>query len=489
VSRIPAAARWCALVAFANALVWSLVTPPFHVPDETVHVSYVQYLAETGRIPNKPGAAVFSSQEAALLDSLRFNSVVGNERDRPTYTEAQARGVTAVDESDRSRVSGGGISEASSQPPLFYAYESIGYLASPWGGLLERVWLMRLMSALLCAATVVFVYLFLRELLSEPWTWTVGALAVAFQPLFGFVGSGISPDSLLFTSSAALFWALARAFRRGLTPARGAGIGAALAVGLMTKLNVVALLPGVFVGVVLLLWRGRRAESLRPAALGAAVACAIPAAVSAVYIALNLLVWDRTAWGGGVAVAARTATGTGSHAADAITLADQLSYTWQLYLPRLPFMEREFFQFPGWETWYRGFIGEFGWLDTTFDLWVYRVSLLVTVPMVLLAVAALVRRRVALRARLPEILTYAALVGGILVSIGVLGLRYRRNTGFEFEQARYLLPFLPLYGALVAAAAAGAGRRLARPVGALLVAFAAVHGLFAQLLVISRYYG
>ena len=45
---------------------------------------------------------------------------------------------------------------------------------------------------------------------------------------------------------------------------------------------------------------------------------------------------------------------------------------------------------------YRGFIGEFGWLDTTFDLWVYRVSLVVTIPLVILAAAALWRRRVAL---------------------------------------------------------------------------------------------
>ena len=488
--RIPAAARWCALVAFANALVWSLVTPPFHVPDETVHVAYLQQLAETGRIPNKPGATVFSAEEAAVLDALRFNSVVGSARDRPVYTEAQQRAIRTANEADRRRVSGGGTAESSSQPPLFYAYESIGYLASPWRGLLERVWLMRLMSALLCAATVLFTWLFLRELMpSEPWAWTVGALAVAFQPLFGFTASGITPDSLFFAASAALLWALARAFRHGLTPERGAVIGAAVAVGLLSKLNFLALLPGVLLGVVLLVWRARRGGSPRPAALGAAVACAIPAAVAMVYVALNELVWDRTAWGGGVGVAARTAAGTGSHAFDAITLTDQLSYTWQLYLPRLPFMDSEFFHFPGWETWYRGFIGEFGWLDTTFDLWVYRVSLVVTIPLVVLAAAALWRRRAALRERLPEILTYAALVFGILVSIGVLGIRYRQNTGFEFEQARYLLPFLPLYAAAVAAAAIGAGRRFARPVGALLVAFAAVHGLFAQLLVISRFYG
>ena len=374
--RIPAAARWCALVAFANALVWSLVTPPFHVPDETVHVAYLQQLAETGRIPNKPGASVFSAEEAAVLDALRFNSVVGSARDRPVYTEAQQRAIRTANEADRSRVSGGGTAESSSQPPLFYAYESIGYLASPWRGLLERVWLMRLMSALLCAATVLFVYLFLRELVpSEPWAWTVGALAVAFQPLFGFTGSGVTPDTLFFAASAALFWALARAFRQGLTPERGAVIGAALAVGLLAKLNFIALLPGVLLGVALLVWRERRGRSLRPARLGAAAACAIPGAVAVVYVALNELVWDRTAWGGGVGIAARTAAGTGSHASDAITLADQLSYTWQLYLPRLPGMDSEFFHFPGWETWYRGFIGEFGWLDTTFDLWVYRVSL------------------------------------------------------------------------------------------------------------------
>ena len=49
-------------------------------------------------------------------------------------------------------------------------------------------------------------FLFLREVLAEPWTWTVGALAVAFQPLFGFISSGVHPDALLFTASAALFF-------------------------------------------------------------------------------------------------------------------------------------------------------------------------------------------------------------------------------------------------------------------------------------------
>jgi 4-amino-4-deoxy-L-arabinose transferase-like glycosyltransferase len=489
VSALPKAARWCALIAFLNGAVWSVVTPPFHVPDETVHVSYLQRLAETGRIPNKPGAAVFSPEEAGVLNALNFNLVVGRPAERTAFTAGQNRLVKQVAGDSLGRVGGGGTSESSNQPPLYYAYESLGYLAVPSGNLLTRLSLMRLLSALIGATTVVFVYLFLRELLPQPWTWTVGALAVAFQPLFGFISSGVTPDSLLFASSAALFWLLARAFRRGLSPGLGVGLGAVLAVGLLAKLNFVAFLPGVFLGVTLLVWRERRAPALRGSVVGAGAACAIVGSLSGVYVALNHLVWDRTSWGGGLGVATRAATGSGAAPTDPITLPWQLSYTWQLYLPRLPFMNRQFPHFPPWEVWYKGFIGRFGWLDTAFDLWVYRLTLAVTIPLLALVAVALFRARADLRRRWPEIATYAAIVAGLLVSVGLLGLRYRRNTGYEFEQARYLLPFLALYGAALAGAAIGAGRRFARPVGAAIVALAAVHGLFAQLLVISRFYG
>ncbi len=487
--RLPVAARWCAVIAFANALVWSVVTPPFHVPDETGHVAYLQYFAETGRILNKPGAPVFSPDEVHVLNGLAFSSVVGRPRDRVALTELQNRGAHRAADTESGRVGGGGIVESSNQPPLFYAFESLGYLASPWKSLLDRLWLMRIMSALLSALTVVFVYLFLRELFSQPWTWTVGALAVAFQPVFGFIGSGVTPDVLLFTASAALFFAIARAFRRGLTPALGVGFGLILAVGCLGKLNFVALLPGAVLAIAILAGRELRRGERRSVALATGAALAIPGAAVSGYVALNLWVWDRSAFGGGVEVAARTAAGADAVSGAPITLTEQLGYTWQLYMPRLPFMNDQFSYFPPWQTWFQGLIGRFGWLDTAFDLWVYRVALAVAVPVLLLAGLAAWRDRGTLRRRLPELLVYAVLVGGLLASIGFLGLRYRRNTGFAFEQARYLLPFLPLYGAVVAAAALGAGRRLSRPVGAVLVALAAAHGLFAQLLVISRFYG
>ena len=92
-------------------------------------------------------------------------------------------------------------------------------------------------------------------------------------------------------------------------------------------------------------------------------------------------------------------------------------------------------------------------------------------------------------ARWPELLTYAVLALGVMGSIGFLGIRFTRDTGFDFAQARYLFPFLSFYAAFVALAALGAGRRYGRLVGAVFVLLAMAHGLLGQLLMISRFYG
>ena len=77
--------------------------------------------------------------------------------------------------------------------------------------------------------------------------------------------------------------------------------------------------------------------------------------------------------------------------------------------------------------------------------------------------------------------TFALFVAGASYIIHV---RFHQNVA----QARYLLPLLPLYGALLALAVRGAGRRWMPVVGTAIVVLAFAHDLFAQLLVISRYY-
>jgi 4-amino-4-deoxy-L-arabinose transferase-like glycosyltransferase len=483
--RVPSAAWLCALAAFLVTAAWSTITPPFEVPDETAHVSYTQDLAENGTIPNDKERGVFSDEQGRLIDALLFNTTVGRSGNGSIWYELQDRSVDGVESQALPRGNAGGLQSNSNQPPLYYLLTVPAYYAGSvlGDGLLERMALMRLVSALLAALTTLFVYLFLRELFAEPWTWAVGALAVAFQPVFGFISGGITPDALLATACAALFFALARAFRRGLTLGRGVGIGAALAVGALAKLNFLGLIQGAFLGLGLLVWRSReRIRALVPA--GAAVGVLMAASVA--YILMNVLVWDRRVWGGGEATA--TTNVGGGYGADPLGLSNQLGYTWQLYFPRLPFMADQFGYFPPYTTWFKGGVGLFGWLDTGFPQWAYDVALGLAVPIVLLAIVGLVRRRGLLVARWPELLTYAVVVAGLLAAIGFSGIRYRHDSGQAFEQARYLLPLLPLYAAGIALAALGAGRRFGRHVGAALVVLAIGHTVFAQLLVISRFY-
>ena len=490
VARIPRAGRVVTLIALVNALVWSIVVPPFHVPDEITHFGYAQYLAQTGKPPpGKVGVAQYSDDEQQTLERLHFFTVVGHVGQRGIWAPGDDAGLRAMLATHPSRTGAGGNSSATNQPPLYYALEAVPYWLSPSHDILTRLAFMRAFSALLAAATVLCVFLFIRELLpGTPWAWTVGALAVAFQPTFMFISAGVHGDNLLFLASAATLLALARAFRCGLTLRRGLAIGFATVVGVLGKLTFLAFLPGIALAFALLIWRAEP-RARRGAWSAAGAAAAVVALPVAAYLALNSLAWARS---GGVTAGVSGATVAAG--AGVISLKERLDYIWQLALPRLPFMHAEFVGFPPWQIWFKGFIGRFGWLDYGFPAWAYHVAFAVFVPIVVLALVALAvaGRRLRWRGlawRVPLTVTLLALAAGLIGVIGWEGIGYRHDTGFQFEQARYLLPLLGIYGLVVALAARGAGRRWGPAVGALLVVLAMAHWLFAELLTISRYYG
>jgi hypothetical protein len=180
-----------------------------------------------------------------------------------------------------------------------------------------------------------------------------------------------------------------------------------------------------------------------------------------------------------------------SGATQAGRILDELSYIWQLYLPRLPGMTS---YFPGiWTTrqlWFDGFVGLYGALDTVFPGWVDDLALIPAALLALLCLRALVAERAALRRRAPELLVYAAMAFGLLVLVGAAS--YASDVlGHEepFREPRYLLPLLPLFGLAIALAAKGAGRRWGPACAALIVTLFLAHDLFSQLLVVARYYG
>ena len=481
--RVPRAGWLCIAVAVLNGCAWSLITPPFHVPDEISHFAYVQYMGETGDPPRHIAGDYMSEEERQTLEALRFFSVIGQSANRPIWTESEQAVLDRVEAAAPSRISDGSSSTAVNNPPLFYALQAIPYEAASGGTLLDRLFAMRLLSVLLSALTVLCVFLFLREVFpASPCAWATGALAVAFQPLFGFISTGVNNDSGLFLASAFLFVVLARSLSRGLTPRRGIAIGAAVGVGVVTKLTFVAFVPAVGLALLVLIWKAgpeRRRQAIQASGLAVAVG-AIPVFA---YLLLNELVWDRQVFGALV----------GSEAVDfkgrAGSLREELSYIWQLYLPRLPFQTDLISGEAVRTLWLNGLIGRFGWLDYGFEAWVYDLGFWIVVALALLAVVGTIRLAPTLRARWLELAIYSVAALGLLVVIGRAGYSARIGAPYPFEQARYLLPLLPLYAATLVIAARALGRARAPMLGALIVIIAATHSVFAQLLTIARYYG
>ena len=285
---VPRAALACGAVACLSAASWSIVTPPFQVPDEPSHFAYAQQLAETGVLPTS-SAADFSPEEIAALGGLEQAAVHEN----PAYGTISSGPQQQRLERDLAlplaQRGGGGAGVAASEPPLYYALQTIPYHLAVGGNVLERLALMRLLSALMAGLTALFAFLFLREALpGAPWGWTVGGLGVALFPLLGFMSGAVNPDAMLCAVSAALFYCLARAFRRGLSTGPAVAIGTLTAVGLLTKLNFVGLVPGIALAMVVLA-RGAARSNGRSAYRSLALTGAIAASPVFVYVLVNVL--------------------------------------------------------------------------------------------------------------------------------------------------------------------------------------------------------
>jgi Predicted membrane protein (DUF2142) len=476
----PTRAAWiCALVACLSAASWSIVTPPFQTPDEPSHFAYAQLLAETGRLPTS-GASNYSPAEDAVLEALEHLEVRFKPATGTISSAAQQRSLEAVLAQPLARHGAGGAGVAATEPPLYYALEAVPSILASGGNLLDQLTWMRLFSALLAGVAVLFVYLFLREALpAAPWAWTVGALGVALYPLLGFMSGSVTPEALLCAVSAALFYCLARAFRRGLTPRLAVAIGTLTAGGFLTKLNFVGLAPGVALALIVLTRRAARTSG-RSAYRSLALAAAIGASPVYLYAIVNVL---SNHAGLGLA-----SSGIGITAKQGSPL-DELSYIWQFYLPRLPGMATDF---PGIsplrQLWFDRTVGMYGWLDTFFPEWVYNVALIPAALIAALCARTLYLYRAALRRRAPELAVYAVIAVGVPALVGADSyLEYPGRSG-GYSEPRYLLPLAALFGAVLALAARGAGRRLGPAVGTLIVVLILGHDIFSQLLTVARYY-
>ncbi len=473
------------LVALLNGTAFSLLTPPFQVPDETAHFAYVQRVVEHGARPGVVGRPEFSTEQTAAMSAMGTLGIIGRPSAHPPDAEASTDAALEAAAEGAPRGDGGGPSTASGQPPLYYALTAIPYKLLTWASLPGRLRGMRLMSVFFFALGAALCALVVAEFLPrQPWAPLVGGLAVALSPYTAFIGSGVTPDTLLLAVSAGTLLLFARAFRAGLTRRRAACIGLVVGAGAVTKLTYLAFVPPATVAVAYLVLRDRDALKRLP---GGTIGCIVAAVIAAASLPALAYGWAELS----------TSAPNGSRGAVGIAVEGGTEtnyklvavYAWELVLPRLPFMPEQFRYSPPLSTWLDGFAGRYGWLDYGAPAQVNSTFRCFAAVVGLLALAALALHRRAVFARRWLVVAYAAFAVALVLVIAKTSYDYRRDTGFTFEQPRYLFGVASLYSLAVAVACLGLGRRAAPLLATVAVTLFALHDLTGITQTLVRYYG
>lgn len=471
--------------ALGFAVAWALLIPPFQVADEPAHVAYVQYLADTGHLPAfSTSSPSFSPRERAVLDAVGFSRIIGRAAEKAPDSSSQEAAIRAAERSNPHEPGNGNAETASNNPPLFYALEVPVFLATRHLGLLGQVTCMRLLSALLSAISALLAYLFVRELMpGHARAGYAGGLACAAQPVLGFVGSGVNPDSLLFACSSATLLLSAKIVRRGLTLRRAVSIALVVLAGLLTKPLFAALVPAAVVAIAVACYRAGRGSwkrSARDLSVGLAV------------FGLPFLAYLLAAYGPldhpYFAIASDVAGSAVRPGGPASSVAREVSFVLQEFLPRLPFLTDFVPGAPWRDVWLNGLVGVFGWLDYQFSVRFLDAALWILGLCLLGALVSLWRARRGWK-------SHAALAGvcvvaimGVCGAVGVTDYQAFQGGAARFQQARYLLPLLPLYAGFFALAFAALRRPWDSVLLVVIWGLVSYHEIAAMILTANRYY-
>jgi hypothetical protein len=482
--RIPLVAL-VGIVAFANAAAWALITPPFDAPDEQEHFSYAQYLAETGKAPARDASPlpVWSGEETIALDGVLLPSYSEQQDARPPWLHADERHWAERQARQHPRRDdGGGKTAATTHSPLYYGVQALPYRAFESASIFTRLTAMRLLSALLGAVAAMFTYLLIAELFPRQRILALGGgLLVAFQPMFTFISGAVNNDVGVNAAAAALAYLLIRGLRRGLTVPVAIALGVAVIVAPLAKGTGLALYPAVVLSLAGMAWRFR---PHRHVAAYAALAVSVVATAGIWLASASAFGRSYLTTPGGTAPTASGGVG-GSALQHPKTY---LSYLWQEFLPRLPFMtDLQKQRWPAFDVYVERGWAAFGWYAILFPRWVYGVIAAAMILAGVLVAVSVIRHRRFARSRAWELLVLVACVAGVVAGVAAA---YWSATArpTPAEQGRYAFTAIAPLAAIAIGAATVLGRRFTAPLVASMVA--AVAGLYfaSQLLALSSFY-
>jgi len=205
------------VVVLLKSIVWSLLVPLWHFPDEQAHFGHIAYLVEN---PNKVlGKAKDLTEEIAISEKLlgTFRDEHGNNNFtyHPEYNLEYTSSLTGKYEAEIKSLpistrSNFVAKESAYYPHFFYQISSWIYKAFYNSNLFIRVFTIRLFWLFLYLMTLYLTFLITELIFSKKSLLPlVTAVMVGFHPMFNFVSSGISSDNLHnFLFSAMIYFSL-----------------------------------------------------------------------------------------------------------------------------------------------------------------------------------------------------------------------------------------------------------------------------------------
>ncbi len=135
--------------------------------------------------------------------------------------------------------------------------------AWPWRGTALAVHIVRLLSALMGAATVYLTYRIGREVFpARPWLALGGAALAGFTPMFAFISASVNNDNLAVLLATAAIWLLVRIVRAAdageSTWRLNLPLGVVLGLAALTKESTLGLFGLAGLAMAYTAWRGRR---------------------------------------------------------------------------------------------------------------------------------------------------------------------------------------------------------------------------------------
>jgi 4-amino-4-deoxy-L-arabinose transferase-like glycosyltransferase len=463
---------------------WALLLPAWQAPDENYHFGYAQLLAERFQLPGEANRPGLSTEQFLAQDWSNSDQTAAVPATKPEWSE-QAYERWRADQQrlgDAAREDGTGPNPASTNPPLYYLYETPAYLAAKGGDIFDRLYLMRLWSVVLLLVTTCGAWLLAGELFGRERPLQLAAAGIAgLQPMVTFISSSVTPDALVLALWTLCFWLGVRILKRGLGAPEAVALMLVVGLGVVTKATSYALLPAALlvltVGAVRL---GR--EQRRLAVTLAALGLAAFVAPAGGWIATAHIL-DRPAVN-----QVGTAPGHPSPTLTTVNVRELGSYVWQFYLPKLPFQKRVdgMPDKPAYNVWLKGGWARFGWLEIGFPSVVY--LLLSAFTLAVFAGAAVALGRAWRRIDWAVAAFFAVAAGALLAGLHWTEFRTLVGGTGPFNQGRYLLPLIGIMGAATAAAVSALPARWRMSAVAAVLGGLVVLQVFSLALIAGRFY-